>query len=115
MLNIITKKTKDNMVTFVIYIDLSKAFDCLQYDEQFIKMTSLGCTKETLKWFKSYLSNRTQFMDVNGKLSNELNVKLAVPQGSILGLVLLLIYINDISNSCPFLTLSNLWKCYNTH
>ena len=84
MLNIKTKNSMDNLVTVVTYIDLSNTFDCLQYDQLFTKMTSPGFTETTLKWFKSYLSNRTQFTDKNGQLYNELDVKLGVPQGSIL-------------------------------
>ena len=63
------KKDEFNIVT---YIDLSKAFDCLQYDQLFTKMSSLGFTERTLKWFKSYLAGRKQCTDFRGDVSNEL-------------------------------------------
>ena len=87
-------------VTVATYIDLSKAFDCLQYKQLFTKITALGFTKRTLNWFKSHLSKRVQYTEINGKLSQHLDVELGVPQGSILSPVLFLIYVNDINNSC---------------
>ena len=61
-------------------------------------MECIGFDKRTLDWFKSYLSDREQCVDVNGTLSDWQTVKLGVPQGSILGPILSLIYVNDINN-----------------
>ena len=83
MLNTIHKNSANNEVTIATYTDLSKAFDCLQYKQLFTKMTALGFTKRTLNWFKSYLSKRVQYTEINGKLSQHLDVDLGVPQGSI--------------------------------
>ena len=74
---------------------ISKAFDCLQYDKLFKKMECIGFDERTLNWFKSYLSDREQCVDVNGTISDWQTVKLGVPQGSILGPILFLIYVND--------------------
>ena len=88
MLNYITEKATENKVTIATFIDLSKAFDCLQYEQLFGKMTALGFTENTLQWFKSYLTGRRQITDVEGTISEELDNNLGVPQGSILGCLL---------------------------
>jgi len=80
-------------------LDLSKAFDCLDYDKLFYKMENLGFDINTLKWFRSYLSERKQRTEVEGTLSDTLDMELGVPQGSILGPILFLIYVNDVKNS----------------
>ena len=61
-------------------------------------MECIGFDERTLNWFKSYLSDREQCVDVNGTISDWQTVKLGVPQGSILGPILFLIYVNDINN-----------------
>ena len=62
-------------------------------------MTALGFSEATVNWFKSYLSDRKQITDVDGTTSTEQKVNLGVPQGSILGPILFLIYVNDMNNS----------------
>ena len=88
----------------ILFIDLSKAFDCLQYDKLYGKMLYLGFAK-TIDWFRSYLSNRTQVAEVNGQVSGQADMLLGVPQGSILGPILFLISVNDINRAstiCEF-------------
>ena len=99
LLNTITENSTQDKVTIATYIDLSKAFDCLQYNQLFVKMKALGFQDRTLNWFKSYLTDRTQCVDLEGTISQEKPVQLGVPQGSILGPILFLIYINDMSNA----------------
>ena len=97
MMNYITQHSIQNKVCIATYIDLSKAFDCLQYENLFKKLECIGLATETIDWFKDYLSGRKQQVDIDGKTSDWLDVKLGVPQGSILGPILFLIYMNDIN------------------
>ena len=98
LLDIVSENAIKNHVTVMTFLDLSKAFDCLQYDKLFYKLEKLGFFKNTLQWFQSYLSNRTQEVDLNGTVSHQLDMKLGVPQGSILCSILFLLYVNNINN-----------------
>ena len=83
------------LLNSVIYLDLAKAFDTVNHDILLSKLHSYGIDANSLCWFHSYLQNRTQKCFVNGYLSNECALNCGVPQGSILGPLLFLIYIND--------------------
>ena len=78
---------------------VQKAFNCLQYNQLFVKMKHLGFAKSSVNWFRNYLFGRKQLTEVNGCLSDKQDMLLGVPHGSILGLILFLIYINDINRS----------------
>ena len=82
-----------------IYLDLSKAFDTLNHDILLQKLNHYGIHGISLDLFRSYLSRRQQYVDYNGTKSKLLNITTGVPQGSILGPLLFIIYINDIAHS----------------
>ena len=84
--------------TAALLIGLKKAFDTVDHKIFLAKLDFYGLEGKELNWFKSYLENRRQYCKVNGKVSKTEVVNCGVPQGSCLGPLLFLVYINDLPN-----------------
>ena len=84
-----------------IFMDLSKAFDTLDHNILLHKLHYYGVRGLAYDWFKDYLSNREQYVSINSTDSNSQKLTCGVPQGSILGPLLFLIYINDLAYASP--------------
>ncbi len=92
----ILNNMNNGMITGALFIDLKKAFDTVNHKLLLQKLQSYGINGCTLHWFSSYLCKRTQAVSINSTFSDVKNIDIGVPQGSILGPLLFIIYVNTL-------------------
>ena len=95
----IVSSIENNDIACGIFLDFAKAFDTVNHSILLQKMEHYGTRGLPLSWFTSYLSKRHQAVEINNNMSDSLEITCGVPQGSVLGPLLFLLYVNDIYKS----------------
>ena len=107
----ILKGFDEGLLTGMILIDLQKAFDTINHEILLKKLEAVSFSDQCIRWIRSYLCERIFFIEIENQLSDYGKVLCGVPQGSILGPLLFLIYVNDMPQALK----SNLFLCAMTH
>ena len=103
--NFIYEALNKNEYCIGLFLDLKKAFDVCSHSILLTKLKYMGIKNVALNWFSSYLSDRSQYVDLNGSHSQHKFIRISVMQGSILGPILFLCYINDLYKASNLFTL----------
>ena len=97
LLNDIYNNIDNGKTIYTVFLDLQKAFDTVSHNLLLCKLSGLGLSKHSVDWFQSYLTQREQRLKLDGLMSDYEHIDYGVPQGSILGPVLFIIYINSLN------------------
>ena len=108
----ILKGFEDGLVTGMILVDLHKAFDTINHDMLLKKLSIIGFSGRTVKWFQSYLSNRKLAVNLENFFSEVSSISCGVPQGSILG-PLLMICRWQLNVTCSYMPMTYAFESKN--
>lgn len=100
------RMVEEKKTIIVLFLDLKRAFETISRPIMLRKLREYGIAGKVLSWFESYLSSRTQICQYNGKTSVPKQVPLGVPQGSVLGPLLFILYINDMKKAIKYCDLN---------
>ena len=101
LLNYIHDSLDSKLIAGALFCDLSRAFDCVSHGLLLSKLKYCGFSDHGVKLMCSYLTGRTQFVSLHGVSSDTVSINSGVPQGSVLGPILFLIYVNDLAYCLP--------------
>ena len=107
------KNSDEGKINLSIFLDLKKAFDTVDFKILLSKLREYGAEGTSNSWFTSSLTNREQFCYFNGSTSSKSSIECGIPQGSCLGPLLFILYINDFEN-CLKSTIPNMYAMYDT-
>ena len=82
----------------LIYLDVAKAFNCIHHERLYTKLDKIGCSNRFITWMRSYL-NRTQTVKIQERVSGEIPVLSGIAQGTVLGPLTFIFYLNDVIRS----------------